>query len=71
MYCMCVCVCVCVCVCIIQRHNKRMFIGDNIQQVSDLKPQILTECEYQSRVAYSHEVKEFWGHKEVEDIIKE
>ena len=46
-----------------KRVNRKEFVGDSVLPVTQLP--VLPECEYESRMAYSHQLKEYWGHKEV------
>jgi hypothetical protein len=47
----------------LQRHEKQVFVGDMVTAVTELE--VLPQCEYQSVMAYPHQLKEYWGHKEV------
>ena len=50
-----------------QRHKKQVFVGDTTTSVTELK--VLPDCDYQSVNAYSHQLKQYWGHKEVSTVL--
>jgi hypothetical protein len=47
----------------LQRHDKQVFVGDMATAVTEVE--VLPQCEYQSVMAYPHQLKTYWGHKEV------
>ena len=48
---------------LLQRHDKQVFVGDMATAVTEVE--VLPQCEYQSVMAYPHQLKTYWGHKEV------